>query len=100
MEDDFFAQLGKIDETPEGTKYLPSVSLMPTNPATAGMSVRQKLEFLNEKLIDTCIDNLSSGKIKPNDLGAVVTLLKNNKVVEEKREESESDIIDALIVEK
>jgi len=98
MEDDFFEQLGKIDETPEGTAYLPSVSTTPVS--TAGMSVRQKLEFLNEKLIDTCIDNLSSGKIKPNDLGAVVTLLKNNKVVEEKREESESDIIDALIVEK
>ena len=65
---------------------------------TSKLTLRQKLEVLNELLVDTCIDNLSSGFVKPNDLGAIVTLLKNNKVVEEKREESESDIIEDLII--
>lgn len=64
---------------------------------TTGKTLRQKLEMLNELLVDECIDNLAMGKMKPNDLGAIVTLLKNNKVVEEKRELSESDIIDDLI---
>lgn len=64
---------------------------------TSAMTLRQKLETLNELLVDACIDNLQSGYIKPNDLGAIVTLLKNNKVVEEKRELSESDLIDSLI---
>lgn len=67
---------------------------------TTGKTLRQKLEILNELLVDECIDNLSTGKIRPNDLGAIVTLLKNNKVVEEKREESESDIIEDLIKRK
>ncbi len=61
------------------------------------MTLRQKLEALNELLVDACIENLSSGKIKPNDLGAIVTLLKNNKVIEEKREVTESDLIEELI---
>lgn len=64
---------------------------------TDGMNLRQKLETLNELLVDACIDNLQSKMIKPNDLGAIVTLLKNNKVVEEKREHSESDLIDSLV---
>lgn len=67
---------------------------------TTDKTLRQKLEILNELLVDECINNLSTGKIRPNDLGAIVTLLKNNKVVEEKREESESDIIEDLIKRK
>lgn len=67
---------------------------------TKGLTLRQKLETLNELLVDACIENLDSGKIKPNDLGAIVTLLKNNKVVEEKREISEADLIDDLIEDK
>ena len=59
--------------------------------------LRAKLERLNELLIDRCIDNLESGKVKPNDLGAIVTLLKNNKVIEERREITESEILDGLI---
>ena len=62
-----------------------------------GLSLRQKLEVLNELLVDSCIANLSTGIIKPNDLGAIVTLLKNNKVIEERRELSESEILDGLI---
>lgn len=59
--------------------------------------LRAKLERLNELLIDRCIENLESGKVKPNDLGAIVTLLKNNKVIEERREITESEILDGLI---
>jgi len=66
---------------------------------TSNMTLRQKLELLNELLVDTCIENMQNNKMKPNDLGSIVTLLRNNKVVEEKREISESDIIDSLIGE-
>lgn len=61
------------------------------------MPLRAKLEMLNGLLVDTCIMNMSQGQMRMNDLGSIVTLLKNNKVVEEKRELSESDIIDGLI---
>lgn len=71
-----------------------------TRKDTSNMTLRQKLETLNELLVDACIDNLQSGYIKPNDLGAIVTLLKNNKVVEEAREHSEADLIDSLIDKK
>lgn len=79
-----------------------SVPPLATKPKlnTSTMTLRQKLETLNELLVDACIDNLQGGQIKPNDLGAIVTLLKNNKVVEEKRELSESDFLDTLIVSK
>lgn len=64
------------------------------------MPLRAKLEMLNELLVDTCIMNMRSGRMKLNDLGSIVTLLKNNKVVEEKREHSESDLIDSLVEPK
>jgi hypothetical protein len=92
MNDNFLDNLDSIDESPEGSTSLPRASK-----PRSGMTVEQKLEQLNELLIDACIENLSSGKIKPNDLGAIVTLLKNNKVVAEKREHSEADLIDGLI---
>ena len=63
-------------------------------------TLRAKLERLNELLVDACIENIEGGQLRPNDLGAIVTLLKNNKVVEEKRELSESDLIDELIEAK
>lgn len=63
----------------------------------SSMTLRSKLELLNELLIDTCIDNLNNNRLKPNDLASIVVLLKNNKVVEEKREHSESDLIDSLV---
>lgn len=64
------------------------------------MTLRQKLEKLNELLIDKCIDMIEEGELKPTDLGSIVTLLKNNKVIEEKRELSEADLIDSLIEKK
>lgn len=64
---------------------------------TSKLTLRQKLEVLNELLVDTCIDNLSSGFVKPNDLGAIVTLLKNNKVVELTPPTDEAELLDSLI---
>ena len=92
-----------LDATPENTNVF-SASHKRTKDKdtnkinTDGMTLRQKLEALNELLVDACIENLQSKSIKPNDLGAIVTLLKNNKVVEEKREQSESDLIDSLVL--
>ena len=57
----------------------------------------QKFEHLQDLVLDTYIDALEAGGIKPMELAPIVTLLKNNKVVQEKSEQSESEIIDALI---
>lgn len=89
----------KRNTNSEKEHSVPSLSTKPKL-NTSTMTLRQKLETLNELLVDACIDNLQGGQIKPNDLGAIVTLLKNNKVVEEKRELSESDFLDTLIVSK
>lgn len=67
---------------------------------TSNMTLRQKLELLNELLVDTCIDNMQNNRMKLNDLGSIVTLLRNNKVIEEKREVTESDLIEELIEDK
>lgn len=67
---------------------------------TTDKTLRQKLEILNELLVDECINNLSSGKIRPNDLGAIVTLLKNNKVVELTPPHDEAELIEDLIKRK
>ena len=91
-----------LDATPENTNVF-SASHKRTKDKdtnkinTDGMTLRQKLEALNELLVDACIENLQSKSIKPNDLGAIVTLLKNNKVVEIEKEITESEIIDSLI---
>lgn len=89
-----------LDDSPEGSTSHSASSKSKSKYDTTGKSLRQKLEMLNELLVDECINNLSTGKTKPNDLGAIVTLLKNNKVVEEKREVSESDLIDELIEDR
>lgn len=85
-----------LDESPEAPEGHSVSSTSKTTPKPK-LTLREKLESLNELLVDACIDNLQNNKIKPNDLGAIVTLLKNNKVIEEKREHSESDLIDSLI---
>lgn len=64
---------------------------------TSKMTKAQKLELLDELLMNTYIEVLQEGQLRANDLGAVVTYLKNNKVVQEKKEHSESDLIDSLI---
>jgi len=59
----------------------------------------QKFERLQDLVLDSYIDALESGGIKPMELAPIVTLLKNNKVVQEKQEHSESDLIDDLVEE-
>lgn len=63
------------------------------------MNKQRKLELLDELLLDTYIDALKDGEIKPSDLGNIVSYLKNNKMVEDKKVHSESDVIDGLIDE-
>ena len=57
----------------------------------------QKFEMLQDLVLDSYIDALRTGGIKPMELAPIVTLLKNNKVVQEKQEHSESDLIDDLV---
>jgi hypothetical protein len=64
------------------------------------MTRREKLEKLNDLVIDEAINQLESGEVGLKDLNSIITLLKNNKVVEEKVEHSESDLIDTLIEDK
>ena len=65
------------------------------------MSKGQKFAELDSLVLDSYIVALSVGKISPIELAPIVTYLKNNKVVQEKKEEeSESDIIENLIEEK
>lgn len=64
------------------------------------MSKAEKLSLLDELVMDNYIEIMQTGQLKANDLGAVVTYLKNNKVVQEKKaEETEADIIDDIIKE-
>lgn len=48
------------------------------------MTKEQKLALLDDSLLNTYILQMNKGQLKANDLGAVVTYLKNNKVVAEK----------------
>lgn len=64
----------------------------------SGMSKRQKFAELDSLVLDSYIVALSVGKISPIELAPIVTYLKNNKVVQDtKEEESEADLIDGLI---
>jgi hypothetical protein len=59
----------------------------------------EKLNKLQDLVIDKYIQALEDNEIDAKDLGSVITLLKNNKVVEDKKIFSESDLIDGLIDE-
>lgn len=63
----------------------------------AGMSKADKLKMLDDKLLDSYIVAMDDGDLKPLELGAVVTYLKNNKEVSEKKEHSEADVIEDLV---
>lgn len=67
------------------------------NKMLKGMTKSQKLKMLDDKLLDSYIIAMDDGDLKPLELGAVVTYLKNNKEVAEKKEESEADIIEDLV---
>lgn len=64
------------------------------------MSKMQKFAKLDSLVLDNYIIALSVGKISPIELAPIVTYLKNNRVVQDKKsEESESDIIDNILNE-
>lgn len=64
------------------------------------MTRREKLERLNELVIDVAIDELEAGGVSLKDLSSIITLLKNNSVVEEKHEHDEAAVIDSLVEDK
>ncbi len=64
------------------------------------MTIRQKLEKLNGLVIDEAINQLENGEVGLRDLASIITLLRNNKVIEEKVELLESDLIDTLVENK
>lgn len=66
---------------------------------TKGMTRQQKFERLQDLVLDTYLEALEGGKISPHELGPIVTMLKNNKVIQEKQEYSESDFIETLVEE-
>lgn len=63
------------------------------------LSKSKKLKMLDDLLLDSYINAMEEGNLKPLELGAVVTYLKNNKEVAEKKEHSESDLIEDLVDE-
>lgn len=67
--------------------------------ALSKLSKAEKLKLLDENLLDSYIIAMESGDLKPMELGAVVTYLKNNKEIAEKKEHSEADLITELVQE-
>lgn len=59
----------------------------------------QKFELLQDMVLDTYIEALANNELKAMELAPIVTMLKNNKVVQEKKEHSEADLIDELVEE-
>lgn len=65
------------------------------------MTKKAKFAELDSLVLDSYIVALSVGKISPIELAPIVTYLKNNKVVQDsKEEESEADIIDSMVEDK
>lgn len=88
----------RLTDEPE---YKAGKGFVPKPPAPKILLTRsQKFELLQDLVLDSYIDALQTGGIKPMELAPIVTLLKNNKVVQEKQETSESDLIDSLIEDK
>ncbi|MGB1226462.1 MAG: hypothetical protein ACPG9K_01110 [Poseidonibacter sp.] len=86
--------MSHLDTTPEGE------DLQSSSPEfLRGKTKEEKLRLMDDLLLDTYIMALKDKKLKANDLGAVVTYLKNNKEVREVSEESAEDEIDKLLEE-
>jgi len=64
------------------------------------LSRREKLERLNDLVIDTAIAQLEAEEVGIKDLGSIITLLKNNSVIDEQKQYSEAEFIDSLVVDK
>lgn len=61
------------------------------------MTRQQKFEKLQDLVLDNYIKALENNELKAMELGPIITLLKNNKVVQEKAEFSEADLIESLV---
>lgn len=61
------------------------------------MNRREKLQKLQDLVIDKYIEALEDGSLKPMELQAVVTFLKNNKVIESEKIENEDDNYDSMV---
>jgi hypothetical protein len=61
------------------------------------MNRREKLQKLQDLVIDKYIEVLEDGSLKPMELQAVVTFLKNNKVIESEKIENEDDNYDSMV---
>jgi hypothetical protein len=61
------------------------------------MNRREKLQKLQDLVIDKYIDALEDGSLKPMELQAVVSFLKNNKVVESEKIENEDEDYENMI---
>lgn len=64
------------------------------------MTRAEKLEMLQDKLLDTYLDALESGDVHYRDLAPMVSLLKQNNVVEQPGDDEESihDIIAKAVI--
>jgi len=55
---------------------------------TSTLSLEEKLVVLNELVVDSLIEGIQEGKIKPIELQGAITMLKNNKIlIEDKNTE-------------
>ncbi len=63
-----------------------------------GVPLHKRLDELNNTLVNHYLVSLKHGCIKNSELGNIVALLKNNKVVQdEKPKKTEQDEIDELV---
>lgn len=63
------------------------------------MTRLEKLNKLQDLVLDTYIEALQEGELKAMELAPIVTLLKNNKILEDKKVTPESEVIDGLVEE-
>lgn len=64
-----------------------------------GLTRREKLQKLQDLVIDKYVEALEDGSLKPMELQAVVSFLKNNKVIESEKIENEDEDIDSMVGE-
>ena len=63
------------------------------------MTRLDKLNLLQDLVLDTYIEALKEGELKAMELAPIVTLLKNNKILEDKKITPESEVIEGLVEE-
>lgn len=61
------------------------------------MNRREKLQKLQDLVIDKYVEALEDGSLKPMELQAVVSFLKNNKVIESEKIENEDDDYENMV---